>query len=178
MATGGDDVKSYAGIGSRETPHDILSIFVSIGGFLAKRGYTLRSGAAKGADQAFELGCDLFLGKKEIYLPWAGFEDSASSLIVKDPLAFQIAEEYHPSWKTLSQTAQKLLARNTHQILGWDLRSPCNFVVCWTKGGKGGGGTGQAIRIAVDKGIPIFDAGAYRNEAAKWAFNDFYKEHK
>lgn len=172
-------MKSYAGIGSRETPEDILLIFASIGAFLAKHGYTLRSGAAAGADQAFESGCDLYDGKKEIYIPWARFENSTSSLIVENPLAFQIAASYHPRWDSLSSGAQKLQARNSHQIFGWNLDDPCDFVVCWTRDGKGGGGTGQAIRIAKDKGIPIFDAGAYRTaEAAKWAFNDFYKERK
>ena len=31
------------------------------------------------------------------------------------------------------------------------------FVICWTKNGKGTGGTGQAIRIAKGFGIPVFD---------------------
>lgn len=30
----------YAGIGSRETPHEILDIFTQIGAFLAAHGYT------------------------------------------------------------------------------------------------------------------------------------------
>lgn len=68
----------YAGIGSRETPKSILEFFEYLGELLAKKGFTLRSGAAKGADSAFEKGCDRVSGLKEIFLPWRGFEGSKS----------------------------------------------------------------------------------------------------
>lgn len=55
----------YTGIGSRETPEEVLSLFTIVGEFLAKKGYILRSGGAKGADKAFEVGCDKAKGKKE-----------------------------------------------------------------------------------------------------------------
>jgi hypothetical protein len=172
-------MKSYAGIGSRETPPDILLTFVSIGAFLAKHGYTLRSGGAAGADQAFERGCDLERGAKEIYLPWPRFEDSSSSLVVENSLAFEIAAKHHPRWESLSKGAQKLQARNSHQVLGWTLDDPCDFIICWTKNGKGSGGTGQALRIAKDRGIPVFDAGLYDQvDEVKQAFNEFYKQHR
>ncbi len=172
-------MKSYAGIGSRETPLHILAIFEKIGAFLATHGYTLRSGHAEGADQAFERGCDAQSGKKEIYIPWSGFEGSDSQFIVSDPLAFEIAAAYHPRWESLSQGAQKLQARNSHQVLGWNLKDPCKFVVCWTKNGLGKGGTGQALRLAEKNEIPIFDAGCFTNEdEVKRSFNDFFKMYK
>lgn len=147
----------YAGIGSRETPRELLDLFTRVAKYLSTKNYILRSGGAKGSDKAFELGAI----HKEIYLPWKGFEGNNSNLIVKDEKAFEIAEKYHPRWVYLSQSAQKLQARNSHQILGKDLASPSDFVICWTKGGKGSGGTGQAIRIAKDYNIPVFDCGKY-----------------
>jgi hypothetical protein len=153
----------YAGVGSRETPDEILEMFKNIGSFLGKQGFILRSGHAQGADQAFECGCNKANGKKEIYLPWNGFEGSNSTLIVKDLKAFEIAQEFHPYWHNLKQGAKKLQARNSHQILGKDLNTPSAFVVCWTKNGKGSGGTGQAIRIAKYYNIPVFDAGGYKD---------------
>jgi hypothetical protein len=51
-----------------------------------------------------------------------------------------------------------------HQILGEDLKTPCNLVVCYTAGGKGGGGTGQALRAAKDHNVPILDLGNYMNK--------------
>lgn len=153
----------YTGIGSRETPQEILDLFIIVGRFLAQKNFTLRSGHAKGADQAFEIGCDKVKGKKEIYIPWKNFENSDSSLIVSKPKAFEIGEKFHPAWGNLSDGARKLQARNSHQILGEELCELPDFVICWTKKGKGSGGTGQAIRIAKYYNVPIFDAGAYNS---------------
>lgn len=151
----------YAGIGSRETPFEILTMFEKVGIFLANKGFILRSGGAKGADKSFEIGCDQVNGKKEIFLPWRNFEGSDSNLIVDNPKAFEIAEKYHPYWHNLKQGARKLQARNSHQVLGWDLETPSKFVICWTKNGKGQGGTGQGLRIAKVYKIPVFDAGKF-----------------
>lgn len=153
----------YTGIGSRETPIQVLKLFEKYGMILSMYGLTLRSGHAPGSDMAFEIGCDIIRGKKEIYLPWKKFGNSNSKLIVHNPSAFDIASRFHPKWNYLSQGAKKLQARNTHQILGWDLKTPTKFVLCWTKGGKETGGTAQAIRLAKYYGIPIFNAGAYNN---------------
>ena len=46
----------YTGIGSRETPHHILTLMTEIANILDNIGYTLRSGGADGADTAFALG--------------------------------------------------------------------------------------------------------------------------
>ena len=164
----------YAGIGSRETPTEILKIFEKVGYFLAEKNFILRSGGAGGADQAFERGVDKANGKKEIYLPWRKFEGSDSELIVNDEKAFEIAEKYHPYWHNLKDGAKKLQARNSHQVLGWDLNTPSEFVICWTKKGKGKGGTGQAIRIAIEYNIPVFDAGRFDSiDEARLALKEF-----
>lgn len=49
-------MKIYTGIGSRNTPPDILDIMFRLAGKLASEGYVLRSGGAQGADDAFEQG--------------------------------------------------------------------------------------------------------------------------
>lgn len=151
----------YAGIGSRDTPNEVYQLFIKIGKALAKRGYILRSGHADGSDMAFEVGCDAFSGKKEIYIPWSGFNGSTSKLVVENPKAFEIAEKYHPYWQNLKDGARKLQARNSHQVLGWGLDTPCDFIICYTEGGKLKGGTAQALRIAKDYDIKVFNAGGY-----------------
>ncbi len=149
----------YAGIGSRETPADVCSFFTKVAAFLETNNYILRSGHAQGADISFEQGAVL----GEIYLPWKGFAGSNSKLVVSSQEAFQIASMFHPRWDYLSEPVKKLMARNAHQVLGGDLRSPADFIICWTPGGSGSGGTGQALRMAKHYNIPVFDAGKYNN---------------
>jgi len=153
-------IRYYAGIGSRETPPGVEPLIEESAGFLSRFGFVLRSGGAPGADSMFEKHCT---GEMEIYLPWSKFNDNQSSFILDnmDPdivyKAREIAKKYHPGWSYLSPAAKKLMARNTFQVLGYDLNTQISFVVCWTREGKISGGTGQALRIAKDMGIPIFN---------------------
>jgi hypothetical protein len=149
-------MKSYAGIGSRKTPAEHLNLMRILGTTLASEGWVLRSGAAGGADAAFEQGCDLAGGAKEIYLPWRGF-NAHPSCLAPSYEAEEMAAKFHPAWGSCSQGARKLHARNCHQVLGQNLDSPVEFVVCWTPNASGSGGTGQAIRVARHYGIPVFD---------------------
>lgn len=131
----------------------------------AHAGWTLRSGGADGADKAFEDGCDDATGKKEIFLPWKGFNKNSSTLYPPPDGAMRIAEEIHPAWKALREPARKLVARNMQQVLGKELTSGVKFVICWTKDGCESyktysirtGGTGTAISLASLNNIPIFN---------------------
>ncbi len=51
------------------------------------------------------------------------------------------------------------MCRNTNQIFGACIETAPNsqFVICWTKDGLDSGGTGQALRIAREAGIPIYN---------------------
>lgn len=165
----------YAGIGSRSTPKEIMDLMKLSAKFLANKNFVLRSGGADGADLAFEEGVNLVNGKKEIYLPWKGFNNSNSTLVVEEGEAYEIAERFHPYWHNLKSGARKLQARNSHQVLGYDLKSPSEFVLCYTPKGSRKGGTGQALRIADEYGIKIFDFGLYEDnlEKAKEEFRKF-----
>jgi len=145
--------KFYAGIGSRETPITLEPSISQIVTELNSQGYTLRSGGADGADTFFERHAI----KKEIYLPWRSFNRNNSNLYTLTAEAFALAEKYHPAWDKLSQAGKKLMARNCYQILGRDLKSPVDFVVCWTKDGHASGGTGRALRLAEDLNIPVYN---------------------
>lgn len=149
----------YTGIGSRSTPLIILDIFEKLGYIFAKSNLILRSGGADGADSAFELGCNVFKGNKEIYLPWKNFNNNNSKLYNIPNEAFIIAKKIHPNWNNLKDSVKKLHARNICQILGYDLKSPSKFVICWTPEGKAIGGTATAINTAKIYGIPVFNLG-------------------
>lgn len=147
-------MKFYAGIGSRRTPSQVLELMAKAASKLAHQGWVLRSGAAAGADSAFERGCDLAAGQKEIYLPWPGFSSHSSRLCRPSQAALALAGQHHPAWDRCSPAARKLHARNCHQILGPSLSAPVRFVLCWH---DGSGGTMQAVRIAEAHGIPVFN---------------------
>ena len=144
----------YTGIGSRETPKNILEKMVIIAKWYAENGHTLRSGGAEGADNAFEKGCDVGSGRKEIYLPWKGFNRNPSPLFIIPSEAFEIAAKFHPAWSRCSNGARMLHARNVMQVLGKDPKNPVlsDLVVCWH---QGHGGTTQACRIAAGYGVKV-----------------------
>jgi hypothetical protein len=158
--------KSYAGIGTRkEIPSDVELLIYNVAIKLAQRGFILRSGGADGCDTIFENGADKVTGKKEIYTP-----DDAN---FKSDL---IAKTYHPHWKNIKNSfVKKLISRNSYQILGGDLKTPCDFVICYTHDGvvRGedttihSGGTGQAVRIASAHNIPVYNLG-YDKHFSKW----------
>lgn len=143
----------YAGVGSRKTPPHILDLMTHVAKYLQGLGWVLRSGAADGADTAFEDGA----GKlKEIF--------TAHSHIPQQ--AMDTVEQYHPAPSYLKPYARKLMARNAMQVFGSDMNTPVSFVICWTPDGADGtdkptsrdsGGTGQAIRIAAANNIPVFN---------------------
>lgn len=154
----------YAGIGSRETPKAILDVMVLLGTELARMGWVLRSGGASGADRAFEIGADRLSGAKEIYLPWKGFNGNPSPLFSPSAEAFDMAAKFHPNWPACSAAAMSFHARNCHQVLGLGLNQPVDMVLCYTKGGRMQGGTGQALRLANALNIRIFDLGLFEDD--------------
>ena len=135
----------YAGIGSRETPKEILELMTLAAKAFADKGFTLRSGGAIGADVAFEKGCGT---NKQIFRA----KDCTEA-------AKEMTSKYHPAWDKCNDYARNLHGRNCQILLGRDVTNPepVKFVLCWTKDGKDTGGTGQAIRIATDMGIPVYN---------------------
>ena len=168
----------YSGIGSRDTPTEVLDNMKVVAAELATRGWMLRSGHAFGADQAFETGALAVQGDAEIYLPWNGFNNGhhlLNSCINAQALpnwnaAAKMATAFHPAWDKCTRGAQALHTRNIYQILGLDLRTPVNCVICWTRDGKASGGTGQALRLAEYLEIPVFNL---QNEDALTQLADF-----
>ena len=146
----GQQTMTYAGIGSSETPEDVRAIMQKIAGYLERKGYTLQTGDALGADSAFASGCQ----RKRIFTA-----DDATDL------TSDIAKEVHPAPWMLPPYAKRLMARTTCMVYGPELDTPVDFVLCWTDDGctshttrkRETGGTGQAIELASRKGIPVIN---------------------
>lgn len=130
---------------------------VLLGRQLARGGWVLRSGGSPGADTAFEKGCDLGGGAKEIYLPWRGFNGSDSPLFETPAGAAELARKIHPGLDRRSRSVQKLRARNVCQILGLSLSEPSHLVIAWTESAVPSGGSATVLRIAEQRGIPVIN---------------------
>lgn len=166
----------YTGVGSRDTPEEILALMRRIGAVLGRSGWTLRSGGAKGADVAFEQGAWDVGGKRRIYLPKRGFGPMPRGVdphaIVPDmdlgrgiwDIALDMAEPLHPAWVKMGDFDRRLMGRNVFQVLGDGLRQPSSMLVCYGEKPKMSkdlrcvdvsGGTGLAVRLAAEERVPV-----------------------
>ena len=120
--------KFYTGVGSRDTPEDVLSVMRDLSRIYREMGWTLRSGGARGADTAFEENAgDL----KEIYL--ANSDETIDKFSYDK--AQRLASMYHPAWLRLPEYSKKLLTRNAFQVMGAKMDNPSDLIICWTKDG-------------------------------------------
>jgi hypothetical protein len=148
----GKPTMTYAGIGSRQTPPEVLKQMTEVAKQLESKGYTLNTGITfggkeEGADKAFSDGAT----NKNLFSP----EKQGSR--AKEQA---IANEMHPNPSALTQGALKLMARNTNQIFGDNLDTPVDFVLFYAKETasiRPQGGTGQAVEMARLKGIPTIN---------------------
>ncbi len=147
----------YAGIGARETPSEVCIAMSRIAQWMAEESWTLRSGGALGADVAFELGCDLAGGRKEIFLPRKLYNENLSEFFIPPESAFKMIDTLWSDLRHRNALVRSLFARNCQQILGPTLNSPSNLVICWTRNGEDVGGTGKAIQIARMSSIPVIN---------------------
>ena len=153
----------YAGIGSRETPPEIIKVMEDIATLMAVDGHILHTGAALGADQAFGNGANRVMGPMVIALPWATYERfwvdalfRATKIVYNQDRhhsATDSVRRFHPAAEKLKRGAFSLHARNFLII------ENCTLIICWTMSGTVSGGTGQAIRIAETLNIPVHNLG-------------------
>jgi len=189
---------TYTGVGSRNTPPNILKLMELIGESFAHRGFKLRTGDAAGADSAFRTGAIKRLtevnklpvaeAKKlvEVYAPSMKTGTLGPYERKPDPDLLGrlrlIANEFHPNPNALKGYGRSLMERNALQIFGPRLDDPVDFLVGMLKPmhlrtkPTDVGGTGQAYRIAMKNNIPIFDLAPTTSEAQLNESLNKYKE--
>ena len=149
--TEGQQNMAYAGIGSRETPKDVLELMTKAATWLEGKGYKLQTGTTfkgkeEGADKAFSDGTK----NKQLFAPEMATEQTKA-----------IAKEVHPAPQYLKGGGLQLMARNTFQVFGAKLDEPVDFVLFYAEETKDPmrpkGGTGQAVEMARRKGIPTIN---------------------
>jgi hypothetical protein len=150
----------YTGIGSRKTPPDILSLMTRVSTHLDSLGKVLRSGGAKGADEAFLQGAS---SPAQLYLPYQGFNGHQGIVIQDQEIlwsATEIAAQIHETWATYDDFARKAHLRSVFQILGGDLKNPSDFLIFWAVTDRDGnieGGTRTAVALAHEHSIPSYN---------------------
>lgn len=167
----------YAGIGSRETPPEMLQLMEQLGAYYGDETFnrTLLTGGAKGADQAFTRGAMSVSGNVGVYLPTANFEPGRprgegvqEEILTNDQLK-QI--EAHPIYDVIVHAAgydprirpgkdftRRAFARNVMQVLTSTLKTPVREVIGYAPlndQGQAKGGTRIAFAIAQALGIPV-----------------------
>lgn len=174
-------MKYYTGVGSRSTPKEVGEVMRKLAYKLADDGWTLRSGAAEGADTFFQQGATKWCVEQllldpssdisrygDVYIPWDGFSnqhESENNFIWNtskwdNTEAEEIASRIHPAWDKCSRGAKALHSRNVYQVLGASLDTPSKFLVCWAETDKQGvpkGGTRTAWMLAKEYDIPCFN---------------------
>ena len=90
----------------------------------------------------------------------------------------RIASEVHPAWDKCNEWARGMHSRNCHQILGYDLQSPVDAVICWTPDGAVVGGTATALKLSMKAGIPIFNLGVSDKKSVLNDIKNFLESRK
>lgn len=179
--------RAYAGTGDGKTPDDVLEQFSSIAARLSELGYTTRVNAEKPVSNYFERNAL----EKEVYLPWNKFEIQGEKFESKfskvTPAAVETMGEFYQAfkgkdWDQLSDGVKKIISRNAHMLLGSDLKTPVDFLICWTMDGAEKRKdvsartwfSGPIIALASAKRIPVFNL---KNPDAMKRLNDFLEEY-
>ena len=90
----------------------------------------------------------------------------------------RIASEVHPAWDRCNEWARGMHSRNCHQILGYDLQSPVDAVICWTPNGKIVGGTATALKLSMKYDIPVFNLGVSDKKSVLNDIKNFLESRK
>lgn len=154
-------IPTFACVGSRKAPPEVLDLLERFCRMMTMKGWIMVSGGADGCDEAGEKGA--LPDKRIIFLPWNKFRgkkvDYKSYFVPPITEASMKLVKLHPKFNKLSDAAFKLMNRNGYQALGYDLKTPVRFGICWTENGEEVGGTAQFLRIAKLNNIRVINIG-------------------
>lgn len=161
-------------VGSRDIGSSDFDFCTNLAKEIVKAGFSISSGNAQGADQAFAGGGNsIDPSKVSLFLPKQGYNITAiharnNVINTLEKEWFEIAERNHPVFNNLSYYVRCLLARN----VGIVINSKC--VVGFVNNKKsGGGGTGHTFRVASHLGVPTLKLNDCESveKALEWVFS-------
>lgn len=161
----------YAGVGQRKNlPDGVFDAMKDVSKRLRNMGWVLRSGGAEGSDTAFQIGA----GKDSIVYTSTKQEKEKLKhaygfvMGLDEMTDAQVSEarasvmRLHPKHgKGLDEYATGKMARNYWQVVGTDGTMDSAFVACYAD--QNSRGTWQTIRLAKERGIPVFNAAEYED---------------
>ena len=159
----------YAGIGARATPAATLRDMTVMAGWLARTGWHLATGGAAGADSAFAGGAPA--GQRTLYLPWRGYNAHGGRTAACCP-----RPSSPPAWTSPRACTPPGTAVRAPCASSTRGTPPCFSGVSstvrsmrssrWSPGGAVTGGTGMALRIAAEHGVPVLNLAVLSPRAA------------
>jgi len=155
-------MRGYAIGGHRDAPEWALRLAAKCAAHALSEGSWLRTGGAKGIDEWAARGAALVPnagGRLEIVLPWEGFRGAAeghpdANVWVISPAHLEVCLRLTPEVGRKPQGVQRLMARNVGVLLGKDLKTPVDRVICYR---VRPGGTDHLVRCARMLGIRVYN---------------------
>jgi len=150
----------YSGVGSRKTPLEICQIMTKIGEKLQNKGYILRSGAAIGADKAFEKNVN---PKNKCIYTVQNYDYSQENYDFCYNELISVWDKNLP-FDEYENYSKILLLRDINQVLGSKntVLEKSKFLICYTPHERyelsppySVGGSRIAIRCALKHGIKV-----------------------
>lgn len=123
---------AYAVAANKNTPPEIIQQFVELAKWLEAKGFTVRvDGDKDGVSQAVEDATN----RKEVILPWKGFNNKESEFCWSNEASQHIAKKHSPVYDSIPDGVKKFLHRNARLIMGDKMRSPVSFLITWSDDG-------------------------------------------
>lgn len=158
-------------VGSRKATDEQAEILAGFALRLLRAGYKGRSGLSGPCDLALNTAlAQCPQAPCEFYLAWNGYDGwwrgGLDGRIYEPrwfenyPQAIEIVSTIHPVWDKLKRGDKLLHGRNVYQVLGLDLQSPSDVLICAAPVDKKGrvlGGTATAFNLATQHQIPCFN---------------------
>lgn len=144
-----------------DAPDDLNVVMEKVSNLLNNNGYTVRLGGNKGLEEIPEQK----FTRKELHLPWRGFNEKESKSTFNAKEAYVLAKQCSPVYDKLPDVVKAFLARNVRLILGRQLNSPLLFLITWSKDGCEAaknrsiktGNVGHVIAMADLMHVPVFN---------------------
>ena len=167
---------AYAVVSNKDIPPEAIQVYERIAKRLNDMGYTVRTGTLEGLESKAEM----LPVRKELLLPWKGFNEKESQFTSSTPLIKGIAKKYMKAgnWDELKPAMQGFLQKNARLVTGHYGNSPAKFVICWSQDQAESqnqvtfntGNIAHALTIAAAWHVPVFNLARPDAEARLFNF--------